>query len=400
MAGPLTIAVEPVKALSAIDEANLLQEALRKNPASATLRDKLGRLFNELDQFDDTVALLSPSLGTLDSEAALVLAQACFALREAHHLELARLAAERAKAAALDNFGVARAMAEQAKVQLRMEESADAITILRAALALDVNCKAAFKRLAVQLLRQGDFYAVEQLTSDVIAAGICHSRVLAARTTALAAIGHYDEAKAMVGNDRYLHRTLIAPPTDGQNLAQLNSALADELIASKSMRHDRFGTASLNTKRLDSPTAADNPLWYGLLEHVARLVEDWVNVLPCDDHPWLAARPEKAFLRSWCVITEADGHERWHMHPDGWLSGGYYPIVPSGTGNDHEKAGNIAFGLPDGLPGADAAARFGELSVQPEPGQLMLFPSHAYHRTYPHGQSASRICVAFDIIPA
>jgi hypothetical protein len=88
------------------------------------------------------------------------------------------------------------------------------------------------------------------------------------------------------------------------------------------------------------------------------------------------------------------------MHPDGWLSGGYYPMVPSELGPETGKAGCIAFGLPDGLPGARAAALFGELPVQPKEGQLMLFPSHAYHRTYKHGMAAQRICIAFDIIPA
>ena len=42
-----------------------------------------------------------------------------------------------------------------------------------------------------------------------------------------------------------------------------------------------------------------------------------------------------------CVMTEAEGHERWHMHPDGWLSGGYYPLVSPRSDGDNAKGGSL-----------------------------------------------------------
>jgi hypothetical protein len=155
----------------------------------------------------------------------------------------------------------------------------------------------------------------------------------------------------------------------------------------------------LHTGRLDAPSATGTPLWTALLGDISRTIEGWANALPSAVHPWLAARPERAVLRSWCVMTGASGFERWHMHPDGWLSGGYYPAVPCERGPDAEKSGSIAFGLPEGLAGAVTAERFGELAIRPEIGELFLFPSHLYHRTYPHGTAGQRICIAFDIIP-
>jgi|CXWL01.1.fsa_nt_gi tetratricopeptide (TPR) repeat protein len=400
MTGPLTITLEPAKALSATAEARLLQDALAKNPASAVLQRKMGKVFNELDLFGETIALLAPTLDTLDSDTALVLAHACFAKQDNGHLTIAQMAADRALSVASNNSGQARAMADQAKVRLRLGENEAAITILQAALALDRHSVAAFKRLSVQLLRQGDLALAEQLTSGLIAEGICHSRVLAARTVALAAMGRNDDARSTTGIARFLHRAPIEQPPDHYNLAQYNTALNAELTSSPAIRQDRFGTASALTERLDSPIANATPLWIALLEQVARAVERWANSLSPVDHPWLTARPERALLRSWCVITNAEGYERWHMHPDGWISGGYYPLVPPGFGRNSGKPGSIAFGLPDGLPGADAAMRFGEVSVQPEAGELILFPSHAYHRTYPHGMASQRICIAFDVIPA
>lgn len=400
MVGPLTIALEPAKALSSSAEASLLQNALLKKPDSLGLRRKLGKVLNELDRFDETIALLAPSIDALDGIDAITLAQACFALHDGHHLDRASVAADRALSTAGSKSEMSRAMADQAKVKLRLGESDAAISILREALEIDINCHATFKRLAIQLLRQGDYRAVEELTDKMIASGVCHSRVLAAKTMALAAIGRDEEAKANTGIERFLSNAPIAPPSGWRNLADFNSALTAELTSNSAARQDRFGTASLHTGRLDAPSASNNPLWNGLLERISRTIEVWANGLPSTGHPWLAARPERAVLRSWCVMTGAEGFERWHMHPDGWLSGGYYPAVPRERGPDTQKSGSIVFGLPEGLASAAAAERFGERAIRPDAGDLILFPSHIYHRTYPHGTDEQRLCIAFDVIPA
>jgi tetratricopeptide (TPR) repeat protein len=394
----LKISPEPAKLLSAPGEGQLLHDALAQQPSSTIIRYKLAKVLNELDRFAETVALLTPLLDTLEGESALLLAQASFAMRDAEHLELASLAADRALSVADNDKGRARAMADQAKVQLRLGKDDEAISLLQDALALDVHCRAAFKRLAVQLLRQKDTHAVEQLTDHLLAGGLNHSRVIAARTMALAMMGRHEDAQTTAGIGKFLHRSTLAPPHAHLTSIDFNTALTAELTNNTAMRQDRFGTASLHTGRVDSPSA-NNPLWNGLLEHISRTIEVWANGLPSTGHPWLAARPEKAVLRSWCVMTGAEGFERWHMHPDGWLSGGYYPAVPSSTANS-DKAGSIAFGLPEGLAGAGAAQRYGERVIRPEAGDLILFPSHIYHRTYPHGTDEPRICIAFDIIPA
>ena len=54
-----------------------------------------------------------------------------------------------------------------------------------------------------------------------------------------------------------------------------------------------------------------------------------------------------------------------------------------------------AGGIPLNLP----VVSLGETLVRPRPGMLILFPSHAYHRTFAHGTDGSRICMAFDLWP-
>lgn len=399
MTGKLQIALEPAKPLPAEHEAQLLQDVLARNPASPTIRNRLANLLNELDRFSETVALLAPSLDSLDGEASLLLAQACFAMNDTWHLEAAASAADHALQIADNDSSRARAMADQAKVRLRLGKQDESIAILENALMLDRQCRAAFKRLGVQLLRQNRADALEALTGELLAGGICHSRILAARTIALAALGRDEEARSLAGDGQFLHRTTLTPPNSYQTAFEFNAALIAELTCDPALRQDRFGTASLHTGRLDAPSESRNPLWRLLLEAIKRGVEAWADSLPSISHPWLAARPERAVLRSWCVMTGPEGFERWHMHPDGWLSGGYYPAMPLQSDAQAKKSGSISFGLPDGLAGATAAKRFGQRAIRPDGGDLILFPSHIYHRTYPHGTTQQRICVAFDITP-
>jgi uncharacterized protein (TIGR02466 family) len=117
------------------------------------------------------------------------------------------------------------------------------------------------------------------------------------------------------------------------------------------------------------------------------------------DHPWAATRPREAMLRSWCVITESDGFEGWHVHQFGWLSGVYYVRVPPAISQGTGRQGCLAFGLPEELAGSAAAEAYGEHIVRPREGLMLSFPSHAYHRTYAHGSRDKRICIAFDLRP-
>lgn len=110
-------------------------------------------------------------------------------------------------------------------------------------------------------------------------------------------------------------------------------------------------------------------------------------------------RPDRAHLQMWSVITGPEGHERWHMHPAGWASGGYYVAVPPEVQHGDSTAGCLEFGLPHRPIGHEVATAFGSRIVRRHAGLLNLFPPHAYRRTHPHGADGQRICVAYDVIP-
>lgn len=125
----------------------------------------------------------------------------------------------------------------------------------------------------------------------------------------------------------------------------------------------------------------------------------YVSNLPLTGHPFLLGRPRRAVLRNWCVITEGSGHETWHVHQNGWLSGVFYIHVQDHIANGTGPDGCIAFGMPGEVVGEQRAREFGERICRPHSGLMMIFPSHAYHRTFPHGGAGRQICYAFDIIP-
>ena len=275
----------------------------------------------------------------------------------------------------------AHALSLYAKALLRGQQAEAAKDALQQALELDPRNVSAFKRLAVQLLREGQHEAVVALSDAGLTKGICHSRLLAARSMALAAMGQSAAAQAL-SDPAFLYSRVLDASAGWESLESFNAAIVAELHANPAIRFGRYGTASEHSWRIDSPAISDAPAISALIDRIAQLAAKHAAGLGYRNHPWLTSRPATAVLRSWAVITEAAGNEQWHMHPNGWMSGGYYPLVPSAVTGGETSAGCLAFGLPGGLIGEGAAAAFGEPHVRPQPGLLTLFPSHAYHRTY------------------
>jgi uncharacterized protein (TIGR02466 family) len=93
------------------------------------------------------------------------------------------------------------------------------------------------------------------------------------------------------------------------------------------------------------------------------------------------------------------GHERAHIHPNGWLSGVFYLSLPDLIGDpDRDHQGWLEFGRPT----TELHVR-SELTIrhcQPAYGQMFLFPSYFYHGTIPFRSNQRRICVSFDVEPA
>lgn len=114
-----------------------------------------------------------------------------------------------------------------------------------------------------------------------------------------------------------------------------------------------------------------------------------------------AKPPDGVNLRlwGWCVIMREGDYNHQHMHPDANISGVYYITTPkvmqkSTTGQPH---GCISFADP--RPRADAMRLPNQHSahaINPQAGDLILFPSYYEHSVSPFKGAGVRICIAFN----
>ena len=108
------------------------------------------------------------------------------------------------------------------------------------------------------------------------------------------------------------------------------------------------------------------------------------------EHPFVQGRPARARLNAWALIFRSRARQDLRCHPDHWVTGVFYVDVPQ-TGGD---GGAIRLGE---LPAwAGVAAPWPVLTIKPEPGTLLIFPSFIPHRTVPTDVEAPRIAVAFN----
>ncbi len=111
-------------------------------------------------------------------------------------------------------------------------------------------------------------------------------------------------------------------------------------------------------------------------------------------YPMIKQWPKTYDLFGWYIRLMRGGEITAHVH-QGWLSGVFYVRLPEKGAGDE---GNIEFSLR----GYDLPAQkedYPTLTVQTEPGLLVLFPSSLPHRVIPFSADFERQCVAFDIMP-
>jgi hypothetical protein len=102
------------------------------------------------------------------------------------------------------------------------------------------------------------------------------------------------------------------------------------------------------------------------------------------------------FNGAWSVRLHRDGYHTSHVHPRGWISSACYIQLPDGMRTGHTAEGTLSFGAPGMLTTPALPA---ELSVRPEVGLLVLFPSYFWHGTLPFHSDQPRLTVAFDAVP-
>lgn len=301
------------------------------------------------------------------------------------------LALEPGHAAAALNLGEAYAA---------LGDREEAARAYRRALEIDPGFAKAAINLADMKLAVGESDAALAVIDGFLLSHPSHPAALAFRAFALRDAGRDAEAKTLDDPQRFILQRWLEPPAGFADIEGFNQALCRHLLNHPTLTPSP--TAHATRKGRHSGELLSRPL--GPMGAFRDQVEAGFkaykrNFAGEPAHPYLDACPADIAISVWGVVMDEDGHQVPHIHPSAWLSGVYYIEVPDSVREDDPaRAGWIEFGRP---PEDIHTQHDPQVTCfRPEPGLMLLFPSHFYHRTVPLAGSARRISIAFDIVPA
>lgn len=220
---------------------------------------------------------------------------------------------------------------------------------------------------------------------------------LAYKAHALEDAGRHDEARYLLDYDQYVKAYSFDPPQGYDSLKTFNEALTRHVSTHPTLRADVMSTehGKHTGELLREPTG---PMG-AMQQRIQQAVRWYIDQLPHDpQHPAVKWAPRTWKLTTWGVVMSDQGHERAHIHPNGWLSGVFYLDLPDLIEDPaRQPEGWLEFGRPttDLHVKSDPVPRH----YQPAYGTMFLFPSYFYHGTVPFHSRQRRVCIAFDVEP-
>ena len=338
------------------------QAALALQPESADLHHNLGAVYRALDRFDEAAASYAEAVRRAPNRPDL---------HEKH-------------GAALSASG-------------DLDEAAAAF---RRALAQTPDFVDARTGLAEVAMAQGAPKSAIDLCDEYLRDFGYNSGVIAAKALAHNDASEAAEAAYFLDLDRFVCPAEIGVPPTFTNRRAFDAAIEAEARAHPSLTFEPPAVATTSGFQTgDLFHDAATPAIAALRGAVNAAVRDYIAALPDEpSHPFIANAPDRWTLNGWTVILKSQGHQRAHIHPDGWLSGVYYVKVPDSVSDTPggSEDGWIEFGRP---PDNVRAKRENPTRrIAPREGVMILFPSYLYHRTIPFEDSGERISFAFDVI--
>lgn len=274
-------------------------------------------------------------------------------------------------------------------VQGHPDQAADLCNRVRAA-DPNLNQFTAFTDLLLWARPREQIYP---LIRSLVDCGFANSRSFDLLAAAAIWAGDRDTALSLTDPDRFLYQTSLHW-ADDPDLPPLTQELTSGLD-----RYEQPGDRSIRKGwRRNHLEQAAAPILRRMFDRLWHVALDYIDRLPDEPgNPFLRARPARLSMRAWSVVSGAETHHLSHLHATSWVNGVYYVAVPPEVAhNTANRPGWLRVG-PATSRGFTADSGWGERWICPEPGLVVLMPSHFSHETVPTGCDGQRICVAFEL---
>jgi len=252
-----------------------------------------------------------------------------------------------------------------------------------------VNCIAERIEETFELIK-----TMKEYPSEVVEA-------LAIEIAILNKLGRHEEAGQLTQLDKLVKAEVALPPERWSTLESFNSDVTNEIL-----NHNQLSYTKSNITLVDeqcTPHLTDGPknkILDGLLEIFEIGAQSYINEIQKDvDCPpeYLAIMPQNYRIECWANVMNNGGNHKAHHHRRGWLSGVYYPCLPSSMVGQDSKSGALELGCSfyEFRPAKNETTRI----IVPQEGTLILFPSYVGHQTIPiQSEAKPRISMAFNLV--
>lgn len=213
------------------------------------------------------------------------------------------------------------------------------------------------------------------------------------KALALTRLGRAEVAAETMSLDRFLRVIPLGAPPAFEDEPAFLAELEKEIEANPTLHSDPAGHATRKGRRTSTFPLPGDSAGTALIGAIRERVADYSASL-AGDHPFVAARPSHATLKTWALLFDSRGHQVLHHHPGPWLTGVYYVTAPTGS----PRPGALRIGSVPAWVGRSPP--WTAIDLEPVPGTLVLFPSFVPHETLPTGSDETRISVAFDVAAA
>ena len=277
-------------------------------------------------------------------------------------------------------------------------EPATALALSERALQALPNNHTARKLLCAACLGVGDGARALSESATLLQAIPDDQYLIAMQTTALRLL-HDPRYESFCDYDSMTLSTVIDAPPGWSDLGSFLTELTSHLEALHNPHGHRVLYQSLRqgTETTQDLSRSQDPVIQALFGAFAQpLARYRERIGHGEDALRRRNRGATKFNGGWSVRLRSDGYHTSHVHPRGWISSACYIQLPDSMRAGHTAEGILSFGAPGMLTTPSLPA---ELSVRPEVGLLVLFPSYFWHGTLPFHSDQPRLTVAFDAVP-